>query len=62
MFEKALLNLMKTNYLKNFEDYEMEGMGHTLLIMLLSTSEGSLNLAPTTLPLASEGDIPSATQ
>ena len=29
-FKEALLNLMKTNYLKDFEDYEMkEGTGHT---------------------------------
>ena len=29
-FKEALLNLIKTNYLKDFEDYEMkEGTGHT---------------------------------
>ena len=29
-FKEALLNLMKTNYLKDFEDYEMKGgTGHT---------------------------------
>ena len=30
-FKEALLNLIKTNYLKDFEDYEMkEGTGHTI--------------------------------
>ena len=29
-FKEALFNLLKTNYLKDFEDDEMkEGMGHT---------------------------------
>ena len=28
-FKEALLNLMKTNYLKDFEDDEMEGTSHT---------------------------------
>ena len=29
-FKEALLNLMKTNYLKDFEDDKLkEGMGHT---------------------------------
>ena len=28
-FKEALLNLMKTNYLNDFEDDEMEGTGQT---------------------------------